>query len=138
MMHHYSPSKNAFYPDELKQDYLDAGSFPDDTIEVEDDVWLEYAGNSPPEDKVRIAGEGGRPTWGNLPALTQAQRTAQTNEKKQQLLNQVKSTTQLWQTQLSLGMLSDENKGRLIAWMKYAQQVESVDAGSPNWPEEPA
>ncbi|MBE8611541.1 phage tail protein [Morganella morganii] len=136
-MHYYSPSKNAFYPDALKQDYIDAGTFPDDVTEVDDDVWLEYAGNLPPDGKVRTAGEDGRPTWISAPALTQAQRMTQVNEEKQRLLNQVKHITQLWQTQLSLGMLSDDNKSRLIAWMTYAQQVESVAPEDPDWPEKP-
>lgn len=137
-MHYYSPSKNAFYPDALKQDYIDAGTFPDDVIEVDDDVWLVYAGNLPPEGKIRIAGQDGHPAWANIPPLTPEQRIAQVNAEKQRLLDRVKNKTQLWQTQLSLGMLSDENKSHLVVWMRYAQQVELVDPESPDWPEEPA
>ncbi|ECW1727460.1 tail fiber assembly protein, partial [Salmonella enterica] len=40
MMYHYSPSKNMFYPDQMKQVYIDTGTFPADTVEVSDDVWL--------------------------------------------------------------------------------------------------
>lgn len=66
-MYHYSPSKNAFYPDELKQVYIDAGTFPDDTVEVSDDVWLEFAGNHPPEGKQRAAGSDNLPCWVDIP-----------------------------------------------------------------------
>ncbi|ECB7414520.1 DUF4376 domain-containing protein [Salmonella enterica subsp. enterica serovar Typhimurium] len=66
-MYHYSPSKNAFYPDELKQVYIDAGTFPDDTVEVSDDVWLEFAGNHPPEGKQRAAGHDNLPCWVDIP-----------------------------------------------------------------------
>ncbi|HGB5072319.1 TPA: DUF4376 domain-containing protein [Salmonella enterica subsp. enterica serovar Eastbourne] len=66
-MYHYSPSQNAFYPDELKQVYIDAGTFPDDTHEVSDDVWLEFAGNHPPEGKQRAAGKDGLPCWVDIP-----------------------------------------------------------------------
>ncbi|ENR3786279.1 DUF4376 domain-containing protein [Salmonella enterica] len=66
-MYHYSPSNNAFYPDELKQVYLDAGTFPADTVEVSDDVWLEFAGNHPPEGKQRAAGSDNLPCWVDIP-----------------------------------------------------------------------
>lgn len=66
-MYHYSPSKNAFYPDDLKQVYIDARTFPDDTVEVSDDVWLEFAGNHPPEGKQRAAGHDNLPCWVDIP-----------------------------------------------------------------------
>ncbi|WZX58182.1 DUF4376 domain-containing protein [Salmonella enterica subsp. diarizonae serovar 58:r:z53] len=66
-MYHYSPSQNTFYPEDLKQAYIDAGSFPDDTVDVSDDVWLEFAGNHPPEGKQRAAGKNGLPCWLDIP-----------------------------------------------------------------------
>ncbi|EBN1942804.1 phage tail protein [Salmonella enterica] len=66
-MYYYSPSQNAFYHDSLKQVYTDAGSFPDDTHEVSDDVWLEFAGSHPPEGKERAAGKDGLPCWVDIP-----------------------------------------------------------------------
>ncbi|END2760318.1 DUF4376 domain-containing protein [Salmonella enterica] len=66
-MYHYSPSNNAFYPDELKQVYIDAGSFPDDTVEVDDDIWLQFAGNPPPEGKERATGSDNQPCWVDIP-----------------------------------------------------------------------
>ncbi|ELN3297704.1 DUF4376 domain-containing protein [Salmonella enterica] len=66
-MYHYSPTQNTFYPDELKQVYIDAGTFPDDTVEVSDDVWLEFAGNHPPEGKERAAGSDNQPCWVDIP-----------------------------------------------------------------------
>lgn len=66
-MYHYSPSNNAFYPEDLKQVYIDAGTFPDDTVEVSDDVWLEFAGNHSPEGKQRAAGKDSLPCWVDIP-----------------------------------------------------------------------
>lgn len=66
-MYHYSPSQNAFYHESLKQVYIDAGTFPADTVEVSDDVWLEFAGNHPPEGKQRAAGSGNLPCWVDIP-----------------------------------------------------------------------
>ncbi|EKK7513885.1 DUF4376 domain-containing protein [Salmonella enterica] len=66
-MYHYSPSQNAFYHESLKQVYIDAGTFPADTVEVSDDVWLEFAGNYPPEGKQRAAGSDNLPCWVDIP-----------------------------------------------------------------------
>ncbi|EMZ8853317.1 DUF4376 domain-containing protein [Salmonella enterica] len=66
-MYHYSPSKNMFYPDQMKQVYIDAGIFPADTVEVSDDVWLEFAGNHPPDGKQRAAGSDNMPCWVDIP-----------------------------------------------------------------------
>ncbi|HBJ6920648.1 TPA: DUF4376 domain-containing protein [Salmonella enterica subsp. enterica serovar Thompson] len=66
-MYHYSPSQNAFYHESLKQVYIDAGTFPADTVEVSDDVWLEFAGNHPPEGKQRAAGSDNLPSWVDIP-----------------------------------------------------------------------
>ncbi|EMT0828682.1 DUF4376 domain-containing protein [Salmonella enterica] len=66
-MYHYSPSQNAFYHESLKQVYIDAGTFPADTVEVSDDVWLEFAGNHPPEGKQRAAGSDNLPCWVDIP-----------------------------------------------------------------------
>lgn len=66
-MYYYSPSQNAFFPEDLKQVYIDAGTFPADTVEVSDDVWLEFAGNHPPEGKQRAADSDNLPCWVDIP-----------------------------------------------------------------------
>jgi len=54
-------------------------------------------------------------------------------------LQSINNTTQLWQTQLALGIITDADKTTLTAWMKYAQEVQAIDttATSITWPEEP-
>ncbi|HCM1918312.1 TPA: DUF4376 domain-containing protein [Salmonella enterica subsp. salamae serovar 28:r:e,n,z15] len=76
-MYHYSPSRNAFYHNEIKQVYIDAGSFPTDTVSVSDDVWLEFAGNPPPDGKTRVAGKDGLPAWVDIPPQPPEQARAQ-------------------------------------------------------------
>ncbi|HCA6337321.1 TPA: tail fiber assembly protein, partial [Escherichia coli] len=57
----------------------------------------------------------------------------------QSLLQLVRDKTQLWDSQLRLGIISDENKQKLTEWMLYAQKVESTDtSGLPvTFPEQP-
>ncbi|QLO47191.1 tail fiber assembly protein [Enterobacter cloacae] len=74
---------------------------------------------------------------------TEAQHTAEVVAAEQQkaaLLVQAQATISLWQTELQLGIISDEDKASLIAWMNYIKAVQAVDASAApdiNWPEKP-
>ncbi|MEN4712047.1 tail fiber assembly protein [Pantoea agglomerans] len=62
-------------------------------------------------------------------------------KQKQSLLSEANSFTQPWQTQLMLGMISDEDKASLTLWMKYYQQVQAMNpSNAPDikWPDKPA
>lgn len=61
-------------------------------------------------------------------------------QKKSALLNKAQSTISLWQTELQLGIISDDDKASLIAWMKYIQALNAVDTSAApdiEWPERP-
>ncbi|MFP1807910.1 tail fiber assembly protein [Lonsdalea quercina] len=61
-------------------------------------------------------------------------------QKQTTLLAAAKSAINLWQTELLLGLISDEDKARLIAWMKYIQTLQSIDTSTApdiTWPDEP-
>lgn len=72
-----------------------------------------------------------------------AQKSGQVLEAKQQksaLLAEAQSTISLWQTELQLGIISDDDKASLIAWMKYIQALNAVDtttAPDIEWPVKP-
>ncbi|HGX0514941.1 tail fiber assembly protein [Citrobacter freundii] len=72
-----------------------------------------------------------------------AQKSAQVLEAEQQksaLLVEVQSTISLWQTELQLGIISDDDKASLISWMKYIQALNAVDtttAPDVEWPVKP-
>lgn len=65
---------------------------------------------------------------------------AQAEAKKERLIAEANKKTQAWQTQLMLGMISDEDKKSLIAWMAYVQNVQAIDTHHPErivWPVQP-
>ncbi|EFI6528046.1 tail fiber assembly protein [Escherichia coli] len=72
-----------------------------------------------------------------------AQKNAQMLEAERQksaLLAEAQSTISLWQTELQLGIISDDDKASLIAWMKYIQALNAVDtsiAPDIEWPVKP-
>lgn len=74
---------------------------------------------------------------------TEAQHTADVEAAEQQkdaLLLEAQATISLWQTELQLGIISDEDKASLIAWMNYIKAVQAVDTSKApdiTWPDKP-
>ena len=65
---------------------------------------------------------------------------AAAEQQKTNLLNAANSKISLWQTELQLGIISDDDKAALIAWIGYIKAVQAVDtSAAPNitWPEQP-
>ena len=74
---------------------------------------------------------------------TEAQHAADVEAAEQQktaLLAEAQATISLWQTELQLGIISDEDKASLIAWMNYIKAVQAVDTSTApdiEWPDKP-
>ncbi|WP_340611381.1 tail fiber assembly protein [Xenorhabdus bharatensis] len=140
MMYVYSAKINAFHPVVMKQSYLDAGSWPDDGIEVSEAVFIEYAGQTPPKGKRRVAGPDGLPTWGDIPPPTQAELQQEAESKKRYLINTAKERIDIWQDAVDLDMATKEEKAALLKWKKYRVLLNRVDcSAAPDivWPEQP-
>ncbi|MFE4112450.1 tail fiber assembly protein [Kosakonia sp. YIM B13611] len=78
--------------------------------------------------------------WVTDNAAQQSALVTGAEQKKTQLLNEAKNTISLWQTELQLGIIGDDDKARLIEWLQYIKQLQTVDtATAPNisWPEKP-
>lgn len=134
----FSPSTVSFYPAMMLDDYRGAGTLPDDLVSVKNDMFTEFSG-TPPEGKVRGVIES-KPAWVDTPPLTVGELIRQANEIKQTLTTEANQKTQLWQTQLMLGIITDEDKISLTEWMRYVQKVQAVDTSTaPDiiWPEKP-
>lgn len=70
----------------------------------------------------------------------QAAAVAEADAQKAALLSTANATISLWQTELQLGIISDDDKAALIAWIGYIKAVQAVDTStSPEitWPEQP-
>lgn len=69
-----------------------------------------------------------------------AEEVTAANVQKRNLLSEAKATISLWQTELQLGIISDDDKSSLISWMKYIQALNTVDistASDIEWPVKP-
>lgn len=62
------------------------------------------------------------------------------DKQKTALLVEAQETISFWQTELQLGIISDEDKASLIAWMQYIKIVQAVDTSNApdiTWPTQP-
>ena len=74
------------------------------------------------------------------PPPTKEQLIEAADYEQQSLITEANQKTQLWQTQLMLGIITDEDKISLTEWMRYVQKVQAVDTSTaPDiiWPEKP-
>ncbi|EOC1312488.1 tail fiber assembly protein [Cronobacter turicensis] len=78
--------------------------------------------------------------WVTDTAAQQAAAVASAEAQKQVLIQQAQSTISIWQTELQMDIISDEDKTRLLAWLKYIKALQAVDVSTaPDivWPEKP-
>lgn len=135
----FSAKENAFFPLSLKMSYQQSGRWPDDGKVIENNIADEFMGE-PPAGKVRVAESDGYPAWADAPPPTQEELIATAEQQKAALLAEAQATISLWQTELQLGIISDDDKASLIAWMNYIKAVQAVDTSAApdiNWPEKP-
>lgn len=62
------------------------------------------------------------------------------DKQKAALLSEAQGTISFWQTELQLGIISDEDKASLIAWMNYIKALQAIDTSKApdiNWPLKP-
>lgn len=61
-------------------------------------------------------------------------------QRKETLLMEAKAEISLWQTELQLGIISEQDKANLITWLKYIKQLQAVDPSAVpdiSWPVKP-
>ncbi|KAB3426108.1 tail fiber assembly protein [Escherichia coli] len=138
----YSPSLNIFVNPVLKDDYINANSWPDDALAVSDDVYNEFAINTPPDGKIRVAGENGLPTWAQIPPPSYEELIQQAESERQLLLNQANEymNSKQWPGKAAIGRLKDEELAQYNLWLDYLDALELVDTSSApdiEWPTPP-
>lgn len=78
--------------------------------------------------------------WVTDAAAQSAAQVREAETKKASLIAAANETTQAWQAQLMLGIITDADKAALTEWMKYIQKVQSTDTASApdiTWPQRP-
>ncbi|HCS1386422.1 TPA: tail fiber assembly protein, partial [Shigella flexneri] len=115
----------------------------DDALAVSDDVYNEFAINTPPDDKIRVAGKNGLPTWALIPPPSYEELIQQAESERQLLLNQANEymNSKQWPGKAAIGRLKGEELAQYNLWLDYLDALELIDTSSApdiEWPTPPA
>lgn len=137
----YSPSHNAFYLAVLKAEYELSGNWPEDGVEISDDLFIQYT-STPPDGKERGVDSDGMPCWVDLPETTTKELIAAAESKQQQLINEANGyiSSRQWPGKAAIGRLKDDELTRYNIWLDYLDALEAINTSEPQeiiWPERP-
>lgn len=135
-MYSYSAKNNAFYLDEMFDDYEQSGLLPDDLVSVSESDFARYSEN-PPEGKVRAGGEDGMPSWVDVPPKTPEQIEQESVAKRSHLKTIADSEISWRQDAVDAEIATDDEVAALSSWKKYRVLLMRVDTSNPEWPEMP-
>ncbi|EMX9182050.1 tail fiber assembly protein [Citrobacter sedlakii] len=107
--YYFSASNNSFYPLSLKDDYDVVDSWPSDAVAISE-KWYNYLMEGQMKGKLIISNEYGEPILSEPAPLTKQELIQFAENKKEELLREIREKTQIWQTQLALGIISDEDR----------------------------
>ncbi|WNJ80519.1 tail fiber assembly protein [Cedecea neteri] len=137
-MYLFSKETLAFYPVVESQLYIDAGTLPDDVIEVSEDVRNVYNAQ-PPAGKKLAVNKKGMPVWADMSHAELMERAEVSRGFRITDINNLINSRR-WQSKLTLGRLSESESAMLSACLDYLDALEAVDvslAPDINWPDKP-
>ena len=135
----FSANTLAFYPVEMKEAYENAGSWPEDGVEVSDETYNEFL--TPPQGKMRSS-DGGLPCWVDIPSPTYEELVHQAGVEKQKRIDAANDymNSKQWPGKAVMGRLKDSEKVQYNAWLYYLDALDAVDTSKApdiEWPSAP-
>ncbi|MDU7135105.1 MAG: tail fiber assembly protein [Enterobacteriaceae bacterium] len=130
----FSPSEGAFYYYGIKDLCEMAGSWPADATDIPDEIRNLFI--TPPEGKV-IGSVDGFPAWVDAPSPTHEVSVDAAEYTKKSLRAVADSEITVLQDSVDLGLATDDELLKLVAWKKYRILLNSIDtAFAPDieWP----
>lgn len=137
-MYYYNAKTNSFYPEVLKDDYLRAGTWPEDPVPVSDDDYCRLLSGCA-DGKIIEGDETGKPVLVDPPPETPEQYAARAAEKKRHLAEVSEARIAVLSRAIRLEMATPEEKAELTRWERYSVQLSRVDTGAADisWPDMP-
>ncbi|MGV3346432.1 tail fiber assembly protein [Enterobacteriaceae bacterium LUAb1] len=135
----FSAENKGFYDDEIKSTYCDVGAWPDDAVEISNDVYNKMM-NGQGDGKIIEPDENGYPVLKDASPPTHNDFVEQADEKKSQLMLEASEQIGTLQDAVDLDMATDAEKLQLTAWKRYRVLLNRVDTSTApdiDWPEKP-
>lgn len=141
MRAYFIPSVPTFISESWKSDgTYTKENWPSDAVLVTEEETAEYWMTIPPDGK-KLGAVDDKPAWIDIPPPSQDELIMAAERKRAFLLREAQETISLWQTELQLGIISDEDKASLITWVNYINALKSIDTSVMEeiaWPEKPS
>jgi hypothetical protein len=141
MNFYFSPSKPSIYSAALYDVYCSAGTWPDDAVEITEEIAAAYHPTRQPSGKILGVGPNELPAWVEMPQPpepTHAELVAAAEIKKKQLIDNAMQSISLIQLKLQAGReLLDGEARRLNLVIDYIDAVQAIDtfaAPGIKWP----
>lgn len=132
----FSAKTNSMYDISMKDDYIMAGTWPDDINNISQEVYNHFL-QDPPKGKA-LGSLDGMPAWVDIPPLSKGEALECAINKKASLMSDATQSITVWQTKLLMGRkLSEDDKASLNSWIDYIDELQSLDLSSApdvTWP----
>lgn len=138
-MYFFSAKTLLFYPKNMMDEYKASGSWPNDAIEVSEDIYKEFL--TSPKGKTRSATSNGTPCWIDVPLPTHENLVSLAEQKKNRLFAEANTAIAPLQDAQDLDMATGNEQDLLLAWKKYRVLLNRVDTSTAlgiEWPTPPA
>ncbi|WP_192034284.1 tail fiber assembly protein [Pantoea agglomerans] len=122
MTMYYSATNKGFYDDTLKERYEASGTWPDDALQITDELYRSLM-KGQQQGKVIGPDSHGRPTLTD--PVIDWQADAETH--RQRLLTAANAAMTVWEREESADILDEEDKARLMEWIRYAKALRKLD-----------
>ena len=132
----FSPSENSFLPKEMKADYVAAGTWPEDAVDIPDHYFKCYSKN-PPEGKCRGVVDG-LPCWVDE-EKSDHEVEVSNNQIRATLFAKVQRKADALATAVDLGMATKEEEAQLDKLKRFKVELMRIDVKSRSlvWPDIP-
>lgn len=128
MQAYYSPGKNGFVLEMQKAAFLEKND--DDLIKVADAVYQEFTAGKAGMIMTPDPGKKQPMKWIPIPPPTKEQLIEQAEAKKQTLIAEVHTETEMLRVKLALKRIKPDEEALLIAWLDYLDELEAVDVST--------
>lgn len=136
----WSASKNVFYLISDLLAYIRAGNWPDDAVEISDDVFNEFASFQNGNGMIRGVGSDGLPAWVVPPEPSKEMLIRNAEVNRDTLTAKASLEIEILTDAESEGSITDSEKDMLAKWKAYRLSLRRLDlttAPDIDWPEQP-